>query len=114
MNVKIFNRSRKTLGQSAVEAMFAIPVMLLVYLVGAQMWSMTWNAQYAHIKARYDVHEQAAHKPCYANPGNGTSTLIPTPKTVTATTRQDMFYGSRYTVTSARNMKATYRIVCNS
>lgn len=96
-----------------MEAMYAIPVMLLVYLIGAQLWSITWNAQYAHIKARYDVHEQANHKPCFANQGGDLGGGIEA--SASATTNGSQFYGGRFLPTSRnRTLKAKYRIECNS
>jgi len=91
--------------------MYAIPVMLLVYLVGAQMWSMTWNAQYAHVKARYDLHQQANHRPC-TDGQNKISGQISS--NAQATTIKNSFYGDRYMreAGNARTMKAKYTIVC--
>lgn len=106
----LLRQKRKSRGQSAVEAMFSIPVMLLVYLIGAQMWGITWNAQYAHIKARYDVHEAANHKPCFSNRGQalqGTTT-----GESTATFRGTSEYGGRFQSLRNRQMKAKYVIKC--
>lgn len=89
--------------------MFAIPVMLLVYLVGAHMWTLTWNAQYAHVKARYDVHQQAKHRPC--STGNEAINGDLTGE-ANVQTGEASFYGGRFKAFSGRNMKAKYVIIC--
>ena len=91
--------------------MLALPVMLLVFAIGGHLWAITWNAQYAHIKARYDVHEAASHKPCYANQGGDLGSGLS--RQASATTPRSQFYGGRYlSWTQNRTMKAEYHIVC--
>lgn len=54
-------------GQAAVETLFAIPVFLTIFLIGFQLFAITWNAQYAHARSRYDVIQKANHDGCPEN-----------------------------------------------
>jgi hypothetical protein len=54
-------RLRWQKGQSAFETVMAIPVMLLLFLIGFQLFAITWNAQYAHVTSRYTVLNQNSH-----------------------------------------------------
>jgi hypothetical protein len=67
-------------GQSAAEAVFSIPIMLVLFLIGFQLFGIAWNAQYAHVSARYQMLNKNYHKgtftACYVanGGGNGVST----------------------------------------
>ena len=54
-------------GQAAVETLFAIPVMLILSVIGFQLFAITWTAQAVHVRARYGVIEKMKHKPCTSN-----------------------------------------------
>lgn len=114
--LKRLRKSKNILGQSAVEAMLALPVMLLVYLVGAHMWTLTWNAQYVHVKARLDLHQEAFHKPCTTGGdggfGSGGNLGGGKTKSVSVTTQDAVFLGGRFDAFKGRTMKAEYHIVC--
>jgi hypothetical protein len=58
----IFPRRKK--GQSAVETAFAIPVFGILFLIGFQLYAITWTAQALHVRARYAAMADADHKPC--------------------------------------------------
>ncbi len=68
-------------GQAAVETLFAIPVFLTIFLIGFQLFAITWNAQYTHARSRYDVIQKANHGACPENQsgvwktGDGTATV---------------------------------------
>ena len=42
-------------GQSAVETLIALPVVILVLVAMVQLWSLTWATQNAHLRAREAV-----------------------------------------------------------
>lgn len=104
---------RRIGGQAAVEAMYCLPVMLLVYLVGANLWQITWNAQYAHIKARRNLHDTLAHKPCRSN-NDGTGALGgETVGTARAVTNPQPYYGGRFMRNEGRRtLKAKATVIC--
>ena len=120
----MFIRRKNRKGQAAVEAMYCIPVMLLVYLIGAQLWSITWNAQYVHVKARRDAMDKAAHRPCWDNDGNGIAQGDPIDEVAWARTKGKNAYRHytnsgnqqpRYLPTARdHKMEARYRIICQS
>lgn len=56
--------SRRESGQAAVEALFSIPVMLILSLIGFELFAITWNAQFVHVRARYSVLKDANHSAC--------------------------------------------------
>lgn len=45
-------RPRTRRGQSAVETLIVLPVVVLVFVAMYQLWSLTWAAQNAHLRAR--------------------------------------------------------------
>ena len=51
-------------GQAAVETIFSIPIFLILFLIGFQLFAITWNSQYAQARSRYDAIHQANHDPC--------------------------------------------------
>lgn len=51
-------------GQAVVEALFSIPVMLILFLIGFELFAITWNAQFVHVRARYEVLKRANHDAC--------------------------------------------------
>jgi len=55
---------RREKGQAAVETIFSIPIFLILFLIGFQLFCITWNSQYAHARSRYAAIEQAHHRPC--------------------------------------------------
>lgn len=57
-------RSARRSGQAAVEAMFAIPVLLIFFLLGLQLFTIAFNAQYVNTKARYKLMAQVNHASC--------------------------------------------------
>lgn len=69
---------RNEKGQAAVEALFSIPVMLILFLIGFELFAITWNAQFVHVRARYAVLKDADHKPC---PRGGGGDLATAPET---------------------------------
>ncbi len=73
----IERRPRRTneKGQSAVEVLFGIPVLLTIFVLGFQLFEITWNAQYAHVRSRQEMMNFAAHRPCFANNDGGTNSL---------------------------------------
>ena len=105
---------RRARGQAAVEAMFAIPVMLLLFAIGCQLWNITYNAQYAHVKARSKLVESVDHMPCEVGDGRGVRALNTTERdTASATTDENSFYGGRFIPTArSREMKAQAVIKC--
>ena len=42
-------------GQSAVETLIALPIVILVIVAMVQLWSLTWATQNAHLRAREAV-----------------------------------------------------------
>lgn len=42
-------------GQSAVETLIALPIVILVLVAMVQLWSLTWATQNAHLRAREAV-----------------------------------------------------------
>lgn len=65
---RFHRRSRSTeRGQAVVEALFSIPVMLILFLIGFELFAITWNAQFVHVRARYGALRDANHRAC----GNG-------------------------------------------
>lgn len=72
MALSIHLRRRKAIGnresgQAVVEALFSIPVMLILFLIGFELFAITWNAQFVHVRARYSAIRDANHRAC----GNG-------------------------------------------
>jgi len=51
-------------GQAAVETIFSIPIFLILFLIGFQLFVITWNSQYAHARSRYDAIHEANHRAC--------------------------------------------------
>lgn len=45
-------RCRRRRGQSAVETLIVLPIVVLVLVAMTQLWSLTWAAQNAHLRAR--------------------------------------------------------------
>jgi hypothetical protein len=110
--MRFFRKARK--GQAAVEAMYAIPVMLLVFAIGCQLWNITYNAQYAHVKARSKMMESANHKPCEVSQDGRVQKLNRFQDTASATTDEHSYYGGRFIPTARnRTMKAKAVIKCN-
>jgi len=110
--MRFFRKRRK--GQAAVEAMYALPVMLLVFAIGCQLWNITFNAQYAHVKARSKLMRSANHMPCAVGDGRGVQALSQLQDTASATTDEHSFYGRRFIPTARnRTMRAKAEIKCN-
>lgn len=65
---------RNDKGQAAVEALFSIPVMLILFLIGFELFAITWNAQFVHVRARYGVLKKADHKACPRGGGGDLAT----------------------------------------
>ena len=57
-------RQKNESGQAAVETIFAVPIFLFLFLIGFQLFAITWNSQYVLVRARYDAIHQANHQPC--------------------------------------------------
>ena len=93
-------------GQAAVETLFAIPVFLTIFLIGFQLFAITWNAQYTHVRSRYDVLQKANHGAC---PTSGMDGVWKTGDgTATVSTESIMLPQSSGT----RNLKNKSYIVC--
>lgn len=48
-------RLRSRRGQAAVEGLLSIPVLMVIFMIGFELWGIAWDAQYVNIKARYNV-----------------------------------------------------------
>ena len=48
-------RLRSRRGQAAVEGLLAIPVLMVIFMIGFELWGIAWDAQYVNIKSRYNV-----------------------------------------------------------
>jgi hypothetical protein len=105
---------RKRRGQAAVEGAFCIPIMLLMFLIGGQMWAMTWNAQYSHVKARYKMMKQANHMPCEIGDGRaGIRKVNTSPQRATATVPEGIYHRGLFNFAKdPRPMKAKSTIIC--
>lgn len=112
----IKRQTRRSRGQAAVEAMFSIPVMMLVFAIGCTLFNITYNAQYAHVKARSKALKAANHMPCEKGDGRGVQTLRETmgnlDRTASATTDARNFVGIGRMDQPSRTMKAKATIVC--
>ena len=109
----MFIRKRRRNGQAAVEGAFCIPIMLLMFLIGGQMWAMTWNAQYSHVKARYKMMKQANHMPCKAFDMRGVQRVQTQPQRATATVPEGVYHKGLFNFAKdPRPMKAKSTIVC--
>ena len=99
-------------GQAAVETLFSIPIFLIIFVIGFELFGITWNAQYAHATARYNAFAQAKHKPCKSFDGSGDIS-----GGIEASSDQNNLSGdqSPYMQTFAqdRSMTQTAYIVCN-
>jgi len=93
---------RSAKGQAAVETIFSIPIFLILFLIGFQLFCITWNSQYAHARSRYDAIKQANHQACPDAAVNGISAKAP----VSGDTR--MLAGSQ-----TRNIENKSYIVCH-
>ena len=60
--------SRKR-GQAAVETAFSIPVLAILFLIGFQLYAITWTAQAVHVRARYQAMATIDHNTCYYTGG---------------------------------------------
>ena len=110
--MRLFRKRRK--GQAAVEAMYALPVMLLVFAIGCQLWNITFNAQYAHVKARSKLMQSANHQPCEVSRDGRVQKLNRLSDQASATTDEHSFYGGRFIPTArSRTMRAKAEIKCN-
>ena len=49
------HRCRNRRGQAAVEGLLAIPVLMMLFMIGFELWGLAWDAQYVNIKSRYDA-----------------------------------------------------------
>jgi hypothetical protein len=107
---------RSALGQAAVEAMFTIPVMMLVFAIGTHLFNMTYNAQYAHIKARSKIMKNANHMPCRIGDGRGVQELSQVTNGLrdqaSATTSARNITGIVKMTQPARTMKAKAELKC--
>ena len=63
----LLRKFRNSRGQAAVETLFSIPIFLILFVIGFELFAITWNAQYAHATARYSAFAQAHHNPCRAH-----------------------------------------------
>ncbi|MDP2312795.1 MAG: hypothetical protein Q8P41_07810 [Pseudomonadota bacterium] len=67
-------RLRRRLGQSAVETMLLMPLLVLVVIAMYYLWSIAWASQNAHLRAR----EYALHGDTYlGGRGNNESGSAP-------------------------------------
>jgi hypothetical protein len=76
--------SRRRLGQSAVETMLLMPVLVLVMVAMYYLWSIAWASQNAHIRAR----EYALHGDAYLG-GRGNNETGSAPFSANNYTRAD-------------------------
>jgi hypothetical protein len=110
MGIRTNHRRSSEAGQAATEALFAFPVMLVLFLIGFQLYSISWNAQYVHVRARYQIIHDNDRKACYAPKGNQIgggdhSASASAPETVDDTIL--------YTMSGTRNISTTAHIYCN-
>lgn len=111
--MRFLRRTDRKKGQAAVEAMFSIPVMMLVFAIGCTLFNITYNAQYAHVKARSKLMESAKHMPCkVSDDGRGVTELQQLTATASATTDARNFVGIGRMDQPSRTMKAKAVIVC--
>ena len=67
-------RLRGRLGQAAVEGLLSIPVLMVLFMIGFEVFGLAWDAQYVDVKARYNAvaMEDARFrqgKPCLSTSG---------------------------------------------
>src|SRR5689334_6384465 len=107
------NFFRRKKGQAAVEAVFCMPIMLLMFIIGGKLWAMTWNAQWAHVKARYELMETIDHKPCKSN-NDGTQAISTKEKHESATVPGGVYRGpGMYNAAGdTKTMRAKAVVVC--
>lgn len=111
--MRFLRRANRKKGQAAVEAMFSIPVMMLVFAIGCTLFNITYNAQYAHVKARSKLMKSANHMPCEIGDGRGVEKLSQLTDNASATTDARNFVGIGRMDQPSRTMKAKAVIVCN-
>lgn len=58
---------RNSKGQAAVETLFSIPIFLILFVIGFELFGITWNAQYAIATSRYNTMAKVKHAPCSDN-----------------------------------------------
>jgi hypothetical protein len=109
--MRFFRRRRK--GQAAVEAMLSIPVMLLVFAIGCELFAITYNAQYAHVKARYKLMKDQDHKPCKVSGDGRVQAINKFQDQASATTNGYGYTGLIRATSQPRTMRARAVIVCN-
>jgi len=100
---------RRSKGQATVEALFALPVLLLLFMIGFQFFVITWNAQYTGVRSRYQTMSKASHRACYARDYNPIGRDTDSPVSVTQKGDPSMWQLSRdHTITS------DYHVICYS
>ena len=110
MGTRTIQRRNSQSGQAATEALFAFPVMLVLFLIGFQLYTITWNAQYVHIRARYQVVHDNDRKACYSPKGNQIGGGDHSASMSAPTTVDDTIL---YTTTGSRDISTTAHIYCN-
>ena len=104
-------RRARRKGQAAVETAFAIPVYAILFLIGFQLYAITWTAQALHVRSRYQAFEKADHKPCKGR-GHGGGELgrgvHPYSETLTVRRDVDLLQGAG----TGNSMTNTSYIVC--
>ena len=81
--MRLKTNRRNESGQAALETIFAVPIFLFLFLIGFQLFAITWNSQYVQVRARYDAIHQANHMPC--DDSNGGNPIQSFNKSVTST-----------------------------
>ncbi len=64
---------RRRKGQAAVETAFSIPVFAVLFLIGFQLYALTWTAQSLHVRSRYKALSEVDHRPCVGRGYSGGS-----------------------------------------
>lgn len=59
-------RNKRERGQSAVEFAVLVPIFLILFAIIYQLFGISYNAQYVHIRSRSKVMKQIGDQPCGA------------------------------------------------
>ena len=98
-------------GQSAVETLYALPVMLFLFLMGFQLFAITWNAQYAHVRSRYDALNKNDRTACYTTNGGGRTNSTSYTVNAAVTTDSDLLTAE---TAPQRDVINTAQIICKT
>ena len=71
MKEKLVQRKRGRRGQAAVETVFMLPIFMLIFIGMYELFTVTYGAQHAHIRARENLLHHGSYTPSSRTPPYG-------------------------------------------